>query len=153
MSKRNIYKWSGDTLLKLLRHYGIPDNCISLLRNTYEDMARRVIRAGQLTDSFMVKTGVWQGWLLSPFICLLTIEWITKKTTENRRNGIKWTHWSQLEDLDFADDFALLSDSHQHMQEKRNQQKCRHRRRCQSKDTESKKAFIMLRTICKTNQD
>ncbi|KAK2172900.1 hypothetical protein NP493_920g00000 [Ridgeia piscesae] len=41
-----------------------------------------------------------------------------KKTTTNRRNGIQWTPWSQLEDLYFADDLALLSHSHQQMQEK-----------------------------------
>ncbi|KAK2172817.1 hypothetical protein NP493_926g02047 [Ridgeia piscesae] len=41
-----------------------------------------------------------------------------KKTTKYRRNGIQWTPWSQLEDLDFADDLALLSHSHQQMQEK-----------------------------------
>ena len=107
-----------DTLWKLLQHYGIPNKLISLIRNSYEDMACRVIHAGQLTDSFMVKTGVRQGCLLSPFFFLLAIDWIMKKTTKYRRNGIQWTPWSQLEDLDFADDLALLSHSHQQMQEK-----------------------------------
>ena len=107
-----------DTLWKLLQHYGIPNKLISLIRNSYEDMACRVIHAGQLTDSFMVKTGVRQGCLLSPFLFLLAIDWIMKKTTKYRRNGIQWTPWSQLEDLDFADDLALLSHSHQQMQEK-----------------------------------
>ena len=37
---------------------------------------------------------------------------------KNRRNGIQWTLWSQLDDLDFADDLALLSHSHEQMQEK-----------------------------------
>ncbi|KAK2189686.1 hypothetical protein NP493_99g00005 [Ridgeia piscesae] len=105
-----------DTLWKLLQHYAIPDKLISLIRNSYEDMACRVILAGQLTDSFMVKTGMRQGCLLSPFLFLLAIDWIMKKT--NRRNGIQWTPGSQLEDLDFADDLALLSHSHQQMQEK-----------------------------------
>ncbi|KAK2181583.1 hypothetical protein NP493_391g01000 [Ridgeia piscesae] len=41
-----------------------------------------------------------------------------EKTITNRRNGIQWTPWSQLEDLDFADDLAFLSHSHQQMQEK-----------------------------------
>ena len=66
----------------------------------------------------MVKTGVWVAVLLWPFLFLLAIDWIMKKTTQNRRTGIQWTPWSQLEDLDFADDFALLSHSHQQKQEK-----------------------------------
>ena len=53
-----------------------------------------------------------QGCLLAPFLFLLTVDWIMKKTKENKRSGI----W--LEDLDFADDLALLSHSHQQMQEK-----------------------------------
>ncbi|KAK2177927.1 hypothetical protein NP493_571g03012 [Ridgeia piscesae] len=64
-----------------------------------------------------VKTGVRQGNLLSPFLFLLSLDWIMKKTTENRRNGIQWTRWSQLEDVDFADDLALLSHNHKQKQE------------------------------------
>ncbi|KAL3874125.1 hypothetical protein ACJMK2_037180 [Sinanodonta woodiana] len=41
-------------------------------------------------------------------------------TTNGRRNGIQWTLRSQLEDLDFADDLALLSHSQQQMQDKTN---------------------------------
>ena len=179
---------------------------ISLIRNGYEDMACRVIHAGQLTDSFMVKTGVRQGCLLSPFLFLLAPDWIMKKTTKYRRNGIQWTPWRQLEDLDFADDLALLSHSHQQMQEKNratkhsvntartqhqqkqdkdyesqhkeqqphynerratgrdilihipvqcNQQTWRHRRRRQSKDTESKSCIhhVEKNLESKTNQN
>ena len=76
-------------------------------------MACRVIHAGEYTDSFMVTTGVRQGCLSSPVLFLLAIDWIMKTTTRNRGNGIQWTPWSQLEDLDFADDLALLSHRHQ----------------------------------------
>ena len=41
-----------------------------------------------------------------------------KNSTAQRRNGIQWTLWSQLDDLDFADDLALLSHTYQQMQEK-----------------------------------
>ena len=107
-----------DTLWKFLQHYGIPEKCISLIRNSYEDMACRVVHAGQLTDSFKVKAGVRQGCLLSPFLFLLARDWIMKTTTKNRRNWIQWTPWSQLEDLDFPYELALLSHSHKHMQKK-----------------------------------
>ena len=107
-----------DTLWKLLQHYGIPEKIITLIRNTYDGMTCKVNHAGRLTESFQVKTGVRQGCLLSPFMFLVAIDWIMKTTTKNRRNGIQWTLWSQLDDLDFADDLALLSHSHEQMQEK-----------------------------------
>ena len=39
-------------------------------------------------------------------------------TTEANRDGIQWTLTPRLEDLDFADDIALLSHNHQGMQAK-----------------------------------
>nr|KAG5713381.1 hypothetical protein BaRGS_024929 [Batillaria attramentaria] len=51
-------------------------------------------------------------------VCLLLIDWIMKTTTAGRKNGIQWTLWTQLDDLDFADDLALLSHSHGQMQDK-----------------------------------
>jgi len=35
---------------------------------------------------------------------LLANDWIMKSITEGTRNGIQWTPWTQLEDLDFAND-------------------------------------------------
>ena len=61
-----------------------------------------------------------QGCLLSPFLFLLAIDWVMKTSTQQSRNGIQWTLWDQLEDLDFADDLALLSHTQQQTQEKTN---------------------------------
>ena len=46
-----------------------------------------------------------------------------RESTEGRRNGIQWTLWNQLDDLDFADDIALLAMAHKYtqMQDKTNQ--------------------------------
>ena len=40
------------------------------------------------------------------------------RTVEDQRRGIRWTPFSTHEDLDFADDLALLSHTWQHIQEK-----------------------------------
>ena len=107
-----------ETLWKLLRHYGIPEKIITLIQSSYQGMSCKVLHAGQLSESFEVKTGVRQGCLLSPFMFLLVIDWIMKTTTSGRKNGIQWNLWTQLDDLDFADDLALLSHNHNQMQDK-----------------------------------
>ena len=49
---------------------------------------------------------------------LLVIDWIMKTTTEGSRTGLQWTLLSQLHDLDFADNLALLSHNHRQTQDK-----------------------------------
>ena len=48
------------------------------------------------------------------------VDWIMRQATDNRHNGIQWTLFTQLDDLDFVDDIALLSQNqyHKQMQEK-----------------------------------
>ncbi|KAH9592806.1 Laminin subunit gamma-1 [Schistosoma haematobium] len=43
-----------------------------------------------------------------------------KTSTSEGKHGIQWTSRMQLDDLDFADDLALLSQTRQQMQEKTN---------------------------------
>ena len=107
-----------EILWKLLSHYVVPDKIISLIRCTHKDLSCKIAHAGQLSKSFEVKTGARQGCLLSPFLFLLVIDWIMKTTTTGRNNGIQWTLWTQLDDLDFIDDLALLSHCHSQMQDK-----------------------------------
>jgi hypothetical protein len=107
-----------EILWKILRHYGIPEKLVSLIRNTYYSMKCRVTHAGQMSESFEVKTGVRQGCLLSPFLFLLVIDWIMTTVTTDRSNDIQWTLLTQLDDLDFADDLALLSHNYMQIQDK-----------------------------------
>ena len=74
-----------ETMWKLLRHYGVPEKIISLIRCTYQDTSCRIAHAVQLSVRFEVKTGVRQGYLLSPFLFLLVIDWIMNTTTTGRR--------------------------------------------------------------------
>ena len=107
-----------EVLWNLMAHYGIPQKFINIIRNSYNNMQCRVIHEGKLTESFDVKTGVKQGCLLSPFLFLLAIDYIMRESTEGKRNGIQWTMWQQLDNLDFADDIALISSTQHQMQEK-----------------------------------
>ena len=98
-----------EVLWQLMRHYGIPEKFIAIIRNTYTGMQSKVIPEGQLTEAFDITTGVRQSYLLSSLVFVLAVDWIMTKSTDGRRNGIKWTMFNQLDDLDFADDIAPLS--------------------------------------------
>ncbi|VDO87479.1 unnamed protein product [Schistosoma curassoni] len=106
------------TLWKLLRHYGVPEKIVNIIRNSCDGLDCKIVHVGQLTDSFEVKTGVRQGCLLSPFLFLLVIDRIMKTSTSDGKHGIQWTARMQLDDLHFAGDLALLSHTQQQMQEK-----------------------------------
>ena len=109
------------TLWKLLRHYGVPVKIVSLIQCIYQDMGCRVVHAGQTSENFQVKTGVRQGFLMSPFLFLLVIDWIMSEPMREKNNGIQWTLFDQLDDLDFADDLALLA----HIQNQMHDKTCR----------------------------
>ncbi|CAH8523239.1 unnamed protein product [Schistosoma haematobium] len=104
------------TLWKLLRHYGVPEKIVNIIRNSYDGLQCKVVHGGQLTDAFQVRTGVRQGCLLSPFLFLLVVDWIMKTSTSEGKHGIQWTAQNQLDDLDFADDLALLSRTREQIQ-------------------------------------
>jgi hypothetical protein len=38
-----------------------------------------------------------------------------RESTEGKRNGIQWTMWQQLDDLDFTDDIVLISSTQQQL--------------------------------------
>jgi hypothetical protein len=62
---------------------------------------------------------------MSGFLFIVAMDWVMKNTTANKRTGLRWKFTTQLEDLDYADDIALLSSKHQHLQEK-TERLCKH---------------------------
>jgi hypothetical protein len=44
-----------------MRHYGIPEKFIAIIRNTYTGMQNKVVHEGQLTEAFDIVNGVMQG--------------------------------------------------------------------------------------------
>ena len=107
-----------ETLWKIMRHYGIPSKIVELIKEMYDGTSCKVIHDGMLSESFKIKTGVRQGCLLSPFLFILVVDWLMKEIVKGRRNGVQWTPFTQLDDLDYADDLALISHRKDQMQAK-----------------------------------
>lgn len=99
-------------LWKILMHYGIPNKIISIIQMLYKDFHAKVICGTELSYSFPIQTGVRQGCLLSPLLFNVWIDWLMKATNRQANRGISWTFQQSLEDLNFADDIALLAQRH-----------------------------------------
>ena len=98
----------------------ISSKIVNIIRMLYSDFKAKVICGPQFSESFSIKTGVKQGCILLPFLFTLCIDWLMKETTKTEIRDITWTLSNVLEDIDFADDICLLSQSHNDMQQKTN---------------------------------
>ena len=108
---------SRDVLWRLLRHYGMPDKIVTIIRVLYEGFSAQVLDNRQKNQPLNMRTVVRQGCLLSPLLFLVALDWVTR-TAFDRKRGIQWTFTTLLEDLDFANDLALLSHRIQDMRDK-----------------------------------
>ena len=93
-----------ESLWRILRAYGIPQQIILVITNFYNNFKDRV--------------GNSEGCPMSVLLFNLTSHWAMCKTTSTRPRGIRRTPFSTLEDLDLAPDLALVTHTYQHMQKK-----------------------------------
>ena len=107
-----------ETLWRIMKCYGIPGKLISMTKALYEDCQCAVLDDTGSPTWFEVITGVKQGCVMSGFLFLLVIDWVMKATTKGEETGIRWKLTSKLEDLDFADDLALISSTRAQIQRK-----------------------------------
>ena len=54
---------------------------------------------------------------MSGFLFLIIMDWVMRRTVGNGENGIRWWFTSKLDDLDFADDIALISSTKRQIQD------------------------------------
>ena len=106
------------TIWNILRHYGVPEKVVNIIRLIYDEYTCQVIHDGRLSEEFAVTTRVRQGCLLSPLLFLVILDLVIGTAYANSGKGIQWSLMRRLEDLDFADDLALLSNRLQDMQDK-----------------------------------
>ena len=98
------------SMWRLLRHYGVPEKIVEIIKLLYEDFSCSVMHEGNQSPWFKFLSGQKQGCLLSPLLFLVAIDWIMRQATEGKCTGIEWMNGEELEDLDYADDLALITD-------------------------------------------
>jgi len=84
----------------------------------YNGFKCAVVDVGVIGDWYDIKIGVKQGCNMSEFLFLIIMDWVTRRTVGNGENGIRWRFTSKLDDLNFADDIALISSTKQQIQDK-----------------------------------
>ena len=112
-----------ETLWKIMRHYGVPEKLITIIKKSYEGSMCAVLDGSETREWFRVVSGVKQGCTMSGFLFLLVIDFVMKRTVEGSSNGIRWSFTKKLDDLDFADDIALISSTMKQCQDKVNKLK------------------------------
>lgn len=86
-----------------MKKNGIPSKLIAIVKALYKDFQCAVIDEGEKTEWFPVVTRVKQGCCMSGFLFIMKTDWVMRQTVEN---------------LDFADDIALLSSTFDQLQTK-----------------------------------
>ena len=80
-----------------------------------------ILREG-VSHFFKVQTGVRQGFMPSPLLFPILIDYVMRITNERSRGGIQWEIFSgrlkYIEDLDYADDLDVLECTQAQIREK-----------------------------------
>ena len=77
-------------LWKILKEIGIPDHLTCILRNLYAGQEATIRTEHETTDWFQIRKGVWQGWILSPFLFNLYSEYIMRNARlDEAQAGVK----------------------------------------------------------------
>ena len=104
-------------MFKILRHYGIPELITEAIKVLYTDTESSVLLDGQQSSEFSVKTGILQGDTPAPFLFIIVVDYIMTNSDYKHLGFIMQRRLSRrspevrLNDLEFADDIALLENS------------------------------------------
>ena len=96
-----------EAMWRILRHYGIPNKIINMLKVQYQGFTCQERYGGTMTEPIEAKTGVRQG--CSPLLFLVVLDWVSKNAYEGKHLGLQWSLTQRLEDLKYADDLCLLT--------------------------------------------
>ena len=89
----------------------IPEHLTYILRNLYASQEATVRAGHRITDWFKIGKGVCQGWILSPCLFNLHVEYIMRNAgLDEAQAGIKIAR-RNIKNLRYADDTTLIAES------------------------------------------
>ena len=110
---------------RLLRHYGMPDKVVTIIRDLYKDLfSSEVVHNGQRTQPLNMKTGLREGCLLSSLLFLVALDCSQGQPLIARKVFSGPLHILR-KPSDFADNLALLSHKIHDMSDKTRRYKVR----------------------------
>ena len=108
-------------MFKVLRHHGIPESLVEAIKALCNNSKSAVYVDGHIAKEFKVTTGVLQGDVVAPFLFIIMIDYTMKRSEGNHGLTTVTRRSSRcpkevVNDLDFADDIALLENSFEQAQ-------------------------------------
>ncbi|BHF80175.1 hypothetical protein SprV_0702329900 [Sparganum proliferum] len=94
---------------------GVPAKILARIKACSRSTNARVLIRNNLTQPFGIRSGVRQGCILSPILFNYAIDWILGRALRDS-DGVEFAPGHRLNDLDYADDIALLVSSFGNLQ-------------------------------------
>jgi Reverse transcriptase (RNA-dependent DNA polymerase) len=106
-------------LFNILEELGLDSKTLQLIKETLTDTTSKVKFMGEISEPFIVKTGVRQGDGLSPLLFNLVLDKVIKEWEKELKNQALWKPIRigrpkdkiEISCLAFADDLAILADT------------------------------------------
>jgi len=71
-----------ESLCKIVANYGIPNKLINIMKRFYQRSCCAVRTEGVLGELFELHSGVKHGFILSPLLFRIIMDWILKRSME-----------------------------------------------------------------------
>ena len=118
VSEKHLLYWlcqslcvDHNKLWKILKEMGIPDHLICLLRNLYAGQEATVRTRHGTIDWFQIGKGVWQGYIFSPCLFNLYIEYIMWNARLHEAQPEIKISRRNINNLRYRDDTTLMAES------------------------------------------
>ena len=102
-----------EVMFGILRYYGIPQITVDAIKVMYNNSNSRVLVDGCISNPFEISTGVLQGDVLAPTLFIIVMDYVMSNSAKDfgfvsHPRLSSRSEAKVINDLDFADDIALL---------------------------------------------